>query len=230
MTYHKFTAIPLFGPHLAGKGHVARYLTKTYENELVSVGLGELMRKEIELRSERGMRFEQYVRAGALVPSDDALSFFKETIDSIIETHNLHPDRHVFVLDGMPRDANQVKALYDMMFIGCVLNFTNIPDFEILRRAESRLNKAQRNGQLPRIDDPIDVVRARLESYKKDTLPALDWLYERLQGKGREIPIYGIDALRGFETVERQIDRVIGTYMARWRKFKQRQSKRLDVS
>jgi adenylate kinase len=101
-----------------------------------------------------------------------------------------------YVLDGMPRNMAQARALYD---IGLSLEMTanvalhlKADDEELTRRL---LARAALEG---RSDDTEDVIRRRLAIYHEVTYPIVDWY------SSRGI-LVSVDAVRPVDRVARQI-------------------------
>jgi adenylate kinase len=92
-----------------------------------------------------------------------------------------------FILDGFPRTVAQADALKHMLqesgrVIGHVLSI-EVPEEELLQRL------AGRRGTEGRQDDTAEAVRHRLEVYRRETAPLIDY-YQR-HGLLRPIPGVG---------------------------------------
>jgi len=106
--------------------------------------------------------------------------------------HELKEMRQI-VLDGYPRNVTQAQWLVDNLpahgrEIAAIILFET-PEEELIRRQAGR----------GRADDTEDVIRRRLEIYKEQTQPVLDFY------KAHNVPMITID---GFGTVDEVHDRV----------------------
>lgn len=181
--------IVLLGAPGSGKGTQAEQLCR--ELGLVHIATGDLFRENLKKETELGKLAKSYMDKGALVPDDVTVNMARERIS--------RPDTAKgFILDGFPRNLAQAEALTVMLAemgrkLSGVLYF-NVPDEEIVTRLSGRL--ICRSCQAPfhlqfkppaqagvcdlcggelyqRDDDNPTTVRARLETYHKQTAPLI---------------------------------------------------------
>ncbi len=198
---HRIVAI-LLGPPGSGKGTQARELVETFEVPHISTG--DILRSNVAQGSELGEQARSYMESGELVP--DGL------IVDIIADRIGEPDATAgFLLDGFPRTIAQAVALEEMLHrrelaLDAVV-LIDVEDDELLRRITGRwlcrecgrdYNAAQ-SGSVPeqcpacggeiyqREDDREETVRNRLEVYRAQTAP----LVEYYGGKGLLVKIDG---------------------------------------
>ena len=113
----------------------------------------------------------------------------KHPLKSIIARGEFVPDTEVFallqskinsaggdiLLDGFPRKVSQAKWLVDT-FSGqfdIIAVYLNLPESLMLKRIENRINEG--GG---RADDADSMaVRRRLDNFKNETIPAIQWLH-----------------------------------------------------
>lgn len=179
----------LIGSPGAGKSTLAPALMARFD--LVRIATGDRLRAEIAARSEIGRVAAKYVERGALVP--DGL------IDRLLRTSIAEvPAGRGLLFDGYPRNVHQADVLDAVLRdTGRPLTAVvvlDLPDADILRRLGGRrlctgagdpwvlhLDDAaavQRcrdaGGTLvPRDDDHPDVIRLRLDVYRRETAPVL---------------------------------------------------------
>ncbi|MBN1197795.1 MAG: adenylate kinase [Bacteroidales bacterium] len=156
-----------FGPPGVGKGTQAARVAKYYD--LVHVSTGDILREEIKLETELGLKVKDIIASGELVPDE----FLIEVLEN---TCSKHPGAKGFVFDGFPRTLRQAEALDELMKrqdckIAKVISL-EVPEDELLRRL---VNRAIEQG---RTDDTAEVIKNRLIVYQKHTKPLIDY-YKR---------------------------------------------------
>jgi adenylate kinase len=178
----------LIGPNGAGKGTQGVRLAERYR--VPHVATGDLLRFAAKWETDIGMRAQQYMDAGELVPDEIVLELLKTRLSQ--------PDaQRGFVLDGYPRNAAQARALDDILKeigqrIDAVVSF-EVPDEVLIERLSSRascpscgrtymlsngepkLCVSDRSPLFQREDDKPEVVRHRLEVFKQQTKPLIDF-------------------------------------------------------
>jgi adenylate kinase len=168
----------LFGPPGAGKGTQAVKIAEKYSWKHVSTG--DILRAEVSLGTELGLKVRQVMEQGHLV-SDELLI---EIMESVFLKNDGVPG---FVLDGFPRTLNQAMELDRMLAkhghkVTLVLAL-EVDEEELVNRL---LKRAQEQG---RKDDTREVIMNRLVQYHQHTKPLIDYyrekkLYKEVHGKG----------------------------------------------
>jgi adenylate kinase len=190
----------LFGPPASGKGTQGDRLSERIG--VPQVATGNILRAEVAMGTELGLRAREVMERGELVPD--------QLMIQLIGVRLRHPDcTRGFLLDGFPRTVTQARALDELqhsMEIGFdrVLYLTAPPD-ELVRRISGRLTcpicarsyffdpdkpvpeNCQQDGGLlfVREDDRPQTARRRISVYVENTLPVLD--HYRDQGLVTEI-------------------------------------------
>jgi adenylate kinase len=199
--------IVLFGKPGAGKGTQAPRLAEALGVPILATG--DVLRAALKAGSPLGLEAKSYMDRGALVPDDVILGIVKETLATDGFSRGA-------VLDGVVRTVPQAEGLDRALRelgrdVGAVLAF-EIDDEEIVRRIGGRLvcDKTQQpyagfepgtrcpdcEGTLVRRkDDEPAAVRTRLEVYRAQTLPVLDWY------RGAGANVRTIDAVGTVEEV-----------------------------
>lgn len=186
--------IILLGPPGAGKGTQAQFLCDSLGFRQLSTG--DMLREAIAAKTELGRRVESILKAGDLVPD--------ETIIHLVLERVRDSDAR-FLFDGVPRTLVQAEGLLrGGVQIELVLEFT-LPDDLIVERLTGRrvhppsgriyhlryrppreagLDDVTREPLVHRPDDMEETVRTRLEVYREQTLPLIDY-YRQQEAQGR---------------------------------------------
>lgn len=152
--------IVLVGPPGAGKGTQAALLSEKLGVPHISTG--DLFRANISENTELGQLAKSYMDAGNLVPSS-------VTNDMVAQRISEGDAAEGFLLDGYPRSVDQADALKEILAeknleLDAVLQF-DIDDDTVVERMLAR----------GRADDTEDVIRNRMEVYRSETAPLLDY-------------------------------------------------------
>ncbi len=194
--------IVLLGPPGVGKGTQGRRLAGDRGVALISTG--EILRDAVARRTPLGVKAKETLEAGRLV-SDDL-------IVALVRERTVEPDANRgFVLDGFPRTVPQADAL-DAMLAERSQGLDEVvllmaPDDELVRRLSSRwecpvcrrvynsISAPAKDGRhcddhpevelRQRDDDREETVRRRLEVYREQTAPLVQ--YYRRKGKLKEV-------------------------------------------
>ena len=156
----------LFGPPGAGKGTQAEFLINKYN--IIQISTGDMLREEVKLGSDLGKAAKSIMDKGNLV-SD-------EIIISMIEKRIIKPDcKNGFILDGFPRTLKQAIDLDNILDkldikIDKVIEI-NVNEDILLKRIIKRASESKTT----RDDDNSDILKNRINVYKNDTLPVLEY-------------------------------------------------------
>ena len=181
--------IVLLGAPGAGKGTQAAYLEKKYN--LVHISTGDIFRANIKGGTPIGKIAKRYIDAGKLVPDEVTCDIVKDRLtgDDV---------KGGYMLDGFPRNLFQAEQLDKFAHIDVCVNisvdFSLIMDRICGRRVCScgasyhvstlgGRTTCEKCGQplYQRADDNPETVGARLETYKTQTAPLIN--YYEAQGK-----------------------------------------------
>ena len=96
----------LLGAPGAGKGTVAAKITKEYN--IPHISTGDIFRDNLKRKTELGLRAQEYMTRGELVPDDLTCE--------IATTRLLEDDcKNGFLLDGFPRTVYQAEKLEEFL-------------------------------------------------------------------------------------------------------------------
>ncbi len=192
----------LLGPPGAGKGTQAVRLVEHYG--IPQISTGDILRKAVKEGTELGVLAKKYMDKGELVPDEVVIGIIRERIKE--------PDcGKGYILDGFPRTIAQAQALDEMLekegtSIDHVVNIS-VEDEEIVKRLTGRrmcpkcgagyhvvFDPPKKEGicdkcggeLIQRDDDREETIRARLEVYRQQTEPLIEYYEEK--GLLRTIP------------------------------------------
>lgn len=155
----------LIGPPGAGKGTQAVKLAG--ELGIPHISTGDLFRAHIAADSALGRDVKAYLDSGKLVPDEVTNAMVKERLTE--------PDAaDGFLLDGFPRNVAQAEVL------GKILAEIDHPLDAALELQVDEDELVQRMLSRGRADDNEDVIRHRLEVYRDETAPLLEYYADRL--------------------------------------------------
>ncbi|MFD9663600.1 adenylate kinase [Rhodococcus sp. NPDC059968] len=157
--------VVLCGPPGAGKGTQAKLLSEYLAVPHISTG--DLFRANIGEGTPLGATAKQHLDAGDLVPPELTIAMVRGRLSD--------PDTAAgFLLDGFPRSVMQANALLQILS-GRGEELDSVVEFRI-----DSDDAVQRMLERGRVDDTEDVIRNRLEVYRAETLPLLDFYAEQL--------------------------------------------------
>jgi len=187
--------VAFLGPPGAGKGTQARELAREWG--VPQIATGDMLREAVAAKTPLGLEAKRYMDQGALVPDEVVVGATAERLAA--------PDAaRGFILDGFPRTIAQAEALARLLkdaghALDVVLYF-DVSEPELLRRLTGRRvcracghtyhltsSPPKRAGVCDacggelyqRVDDSEATVRNRLEVYRKQTAPLLDYYRQR---------------------------------------------------
>lgn len=157
--------IVLLGAPGCGKGTQGAHLAHDYRIPRLSTG--DALRAAVAAKSVLGLRAKAAMDAGQLV-SDEIVTGLVEERLAAADTAN------GFILDGFPRNESQARTL-DAMLVH--LGRAPIDHAVHLRVDEAELiERLQSRGRVEgRADDNVETIRSRLEVYRNQTQPLLDY-------------------------------------------------------
>ncbi len=187
--------IIMLGAPGAGKGTQAGKMSGKYK--IPHISTGDIFRENIKNGTELGRKAKSYMDAGELVPDE-------LTCDLVVDRIHQEDAKDGYILDGFPRTIPQAEALTRALEeVGEKMDFAievDVPDEVIIKRMSGRRVCAcgatyhivnippkvegicdKCGGKLTiRKDDEPETVKKRLEVYKEQTAPLVD--YYKKQG------------------------------------------------
>ena len=189
------TFVVLLGPPGAGKGTQALRLAKSMK--VPHVSSGDIFRENLKNQTELGVTAKGYIDQGQLVPDDVTINMIRERLS--------RPDcAQGAILDGLPRTPIQAEALEVILKeFGCdlcaVIHIS--VDEDVLARRLCGRRTCRHAGHIfhvefnppkeagicdydgselyQRPDDMRETVLERIEVYKRQTEPLIEYFRER---------------------------------------------------
>ncbi len=184
------------GPPGAGKGTLASQVAEEYK--IPQISTGDIFRENIKNQTELGKKVKAIMDAGGLVSDDVVL----EIVDDRLKKDDC---KNGFILDGFPRTIPQAEAFEKLGIPVQVVNFEVDNQLIIDRLSNRRVCKSCKanfnvkfmppkvegvcdkcGGELfTRDDDKLESITHRLEVYRKETEPLIE--FYRSRGKMTDI-------------------------------------------
>ena len=185
------TNLILLGPPGAGKGTQAERLQADFA--LAHISTGDMLRAQVAQGTELGAEAQKFMNAGDLVPDEVILGMIAQRVSE-------QDARDGFLLDGFPRNVEQADALAAML-VDAQRRLTaalliEVSDDEVVRRLAGRRvcmksghvyhvefdppkheDVCDQDGSrlIQREDDREETIRRRLEVYRRQTAPLIDY-------------------------------------------------------
>lgn len=183
--------IVLIGTPGAGKGTQAKILTEHFN--IAHISTGDLLRDEINLKTELGLKISNVITSGQLVSDEIVLTLIKNRIQK-------DDCKNGFILDGYPRNISQAETLESVIGKIDKVIYIQASDDVILERMAGR-RSCEKCGQMyhlkynpPKVaeicnncqspliqrkDDNIEIVKNRLNVYNESTKPLINLYKEK---------------------------------------------------
>lgn len=205
------SVIVMLGPPGCGKGTQGERLSE--ELGYTRLSTGDMLREAVRNGTELGLKAKGYMDSGALVPNDLIIGLMKEKIAQATGG---------VILDGFPRTVEQADALAQQVDVDLALDL-DVPDEELVRRLTMRRSCPGCNAVYHLVNNPPKVegvcdkcgeklyqrdddkeatVKNRLEVYRANTLPLIDYY----QKKG---VLVAIDGTGSIDEIFAQVEKAV---------------------
>ncbi|KOC09880.1 hypothetical protein AFLA70_581g000601 [Aspergillus flavus AF70] len=169
-----------------GKGTQCTRLATDFD--VVHLSVGDLLRNQGN--PELASLIKNTMTAGGIVPLEIVMAAIQDAVDGHVRN-----GRNVFLMDGFPRNLDQLAAFQEQFADCCTTLFFQGPENVLLRRV---LNRHKTSG---RVDDNEITFCKRIQGYYDQTMPVIDKLREQGQ------VIWSVEAIHGIcSTKDLQID------------------------
>jgi len=209
--------IILLGPPGAGKGTQANIIVQKFN--IPQISTGDMLRTAISEGSALGISAKKIMDAGELVSDDLILNLVKERIEQ-------HDCQQGYLLDGFPRTITQANGITAAKIsIDYVVEIT-VKDDEIIKRMSGRrvhlasgrtyhieFNPPKIDGKddetgdelIQRVDDQESTVRKRLDVYRKETEPLIDYYNKLSRENNSKVKYLKINGMKDVKYVAKDI-------------------------
>ena len=183
--------IILFGPPGAGKGTQSKYLVKKINGFQISTG--DMLRDEIKNETEIGKKIINDMNDGKFVSDDIVNKLIKDIVYDPEKKGRL-------IFDGYPRSLSQATNL-DFLLKDTnqkinIIFFLNVKKQTIIERIKKRKTIEKR------LDDELNTILKRYDTYMKTTKPVLDFY-------SKNPNFHEIDGSLKIDEITRKIDTFI---------------------
>ena len=175
----------ILGAPGSGKGTQAKFICNDYE--IPQVSTGDLLRDAVKRKTQLGLKAQEFMGPGLLVPDEIGLELLKERVEKDDCSGG-------FILDGYPRNLTQANELAKITDVDLVINIDVDYGLLIKRITERRTCKKcgaifhleysppkkpnlcdKCGGALfQRDDDTEETVKQRLVTYENKTKPLIN--------------------------------------------------------
>ncbi|WP_138503074.1 adenylate kinase [Nostoc sp. PA-18-2419] len=158
------TRLIFLGPPGAGKGTQAKTLAD--HQHVPHVSTGDILRQALSNQTRLGIKAQSYMDKGELVPDILVQEMVQERLNQL-------DAKYGWILDGFPRTVKQAVFLEELLEqldqSGERVVSLEVPDEIVIGRLLAR----------GRQDDNEQVIRRRLEVYRAETAPLINYYRDR---------------------------------------------------
>ena len=158
----------IFGPPGSGKGTQAQTIVDKFD--LTHISTGDLFRYEIGNNTPLGLKAQEYMNKGELVPDEVTIGMLENKLDQSQNPHG-------YIFDGFPRTIAQAEALDEILKKRDTsithLIALDVDDDEIVKRLLERGKTSNRPD-----DQSEDIIRNRINEYNQKTSPVFNFYRE----------------------------------------------------
>jgi adenylate kinase len=160
-----FRSVVLLGAPGSGKGTQGSILRNV--PGFYHCSTGEVFRR-LDAGTPLGKLFLQYSSRGELVPDEIVLQVWLANIHAHSVLGDFRPDKHLLVLDGLPRTVHQADLLRQYLDVRAVIHLDGGDTEAMLERLR---NRALKEGRPDDADEKV--IRNRFAVYQRETQPLL---------------------------------------------------------
>jgi len=182
----------IFGPPGGGKGTFSGQIKKILP-DIVHISTGDIFRENLKNKTPLGLKAKEYMDKGELVPDSLTNEIVKDRLEQIEDKS--------WILDGYPRNMNQVEFLENITEIDLLLLLQVSKDiifkrilgrygckncgeiynkFTLPPKVEGKCDKCGAEIKFEqRSDDNEETLKNRLDAYEKNAKPLIKYYKKR---------------------------------------------------
>ena len=186
--------IVLLGPPGCGKGTQSKILVDKFS--FFQLSTGDLLREQtMNKNSSYGKEINEIMQRGDLVTDEIVINLIINKVLSLKDEN--------IIFDGFPRNINQAEVL-DQSLRESLIDLDHAILFEVdFKILEERIqNRIAESVDVKRSDDNLETLLKRIEVYKNNTLPIVDFY------KKKNI-LNAINGMESIENVNKEILKII---------------------
>ena len=186
--------IVLLGPPGCGKGTQSKILVDKFS--FFQLSTGDLLREQtMNKNSPYGKEINEIMQRGDLVTDEIVINLIIDKVLSLKDEN--------IIFDGFPRNINQAEVL-DQSLRESSIDLDHAILFEVdFKILEERIqNRIAESVDVKRSDDNLETLLKRIEVYKNNTLPIVDFY------KKKNI-LNAINGMESIENVNKEILKII---------------------
>lgn len=166
MADNLYRCVLLFGPPGVGKGTQGKILANI--PGFFHLSVGDVFRS-IDIGSSDGKEVYNYISRGELVPNELTMKIWKKAVDAYVALSWYKPREDLLVLDGMPRNTDQVEIVKDYLEIYRIIYLECSDKEDMIHRIRRRAIRENRTD-----DANEEIIRHRFTLYEEVTAPVLE--------------------------------------------------------
>jgi adenylate kinase len=165
----------------------------------VQLSTGDMLRAAVAAGTPVGLKARDIMASGALVPDEVVIGIISDRIEQADAERG-------FILDGFPRTVPQAEAL-DALLREKGLRLDSVIELKVneaalLDRVETRIAQMSARGEAVRADDNAEALARRLEAYRAQTAPLVNYYGDRRA-------LATVDGMMPIDEVTKAIGRVL---------------------
>jgi adenylate kinase len=162
----RYRCVPLFGPPGVGKGTQGSILA--HIPGFFHLSVGDVFRS-IDIGSTSGREVYKHISRGELVPDELTIKIWRSTLEAYVALSRFKPREDLLILDGMPRNVQQVQMVREHLQIQRVIYLKCSDEEDMIHRIRRRAIRENRT------DDANEaIIRRRFDVYREVTAPVLE--------------------------------------------------------
>ena len=162
----RFPTVLLFGAPGVGKGTQGSILGQI--PGFYHLSCGEVFRS-LNINSADGREIYQFSSRGQLVPDELTVRIWTKALHGHIAVSRYRPPDEMLVLDGIPRNPNQVEMLKNTINVLAIIHLFCLDESRMIDRIKRRAIRDNRAD-----DANEDIIRTRFNVYRAESEPVIN--------------------------------------------------------